>query len=206
MPFTQLPNEGNAGTLQETHKCLRKGGEYTADYMGLDMYLRKSIYVWQDERGSLTIRGLRHKIDPDKVSYIVEEAGYWRKANAIHTWFVQNVQDGHDDCREHYVTRETLASLLAAVTKVLDASELVDGTVANGSPFDAQGNRINYLVDGKVIKDPSVAKELLPTEDGFFFGSTDYDQYYIEDLQNTKKILEKAISDREGDYYYQSSW
>ena len=27
-----------------------------------------------------------------------EEVGYWRKANAIHGWFVRNVQNGKDDC------------------------------------------------------------------------------------------------------------
>ena len=29
---------------------------------------------------------------------IMEMVGYWRKQNAIHNWFVENVQDGIDDC------------------------------------------------------------------------------------------------------------
>ena len=36
---------------------------------------------------------------------------YWRKANAIHGWFVDNVQDGKDDCKEYYVTKEQLQAL-----------------------------------------------------------------------------------------------
>lgn len=37
----------------------------------------------------------------------IEEVAYWRKANEIHNWFVENVQDGEDDCQIH---RELMAS------------------------------------------------------------------------------------------------
>jgi hypothetical protein len=33
------------------------------------------------------------------------EVGYWRKANQIHHWFVENVQDGQDDCSSYEVKR-----------------------------------------------------------------------------------------------------
>jgi len=36
---------------------------------------------------------------------------YWRKANAIHGWFVKNVQDNRDDCRSYYVDSSQLKSL-----------------------------------------------------------------------------------------------
>lgn len=67
------------------------------------------------------------------------------------------------------------------------------------------------MEDGKFIKDPTLAKELLPVREGFFFGNYDektaYDQYYYQDLVDTKKILEEALKDI-GDfsYYYDSSW
>lgn len=87
--------------------------------MGLDMYLSKKTYVkyWEhngDNNYEVTITkgGNPTKIDPKKVSYIVEEAGYWRKANAIHQWFVDNCQGGVDDCRDAYVDREKLEELL----------------------------------------------------------------------------------------------
>ena len=97
--------------------------------MGLDMYLNRRIYVWSEQRGSLKITGLKSKVRPDNVKFIVEEAGYWRKANAIHKWFVQNVQDGNDNCKEYYVSKESMQKLLDTVNKVLEASELVDGNV-----------------------------------------------------------------------------
>jgi hypothetical protein len=44
----------------------------------------------------------------------------WRKANAIHGWFVENVQDGEDECKKTYVGREQLEQLLDLCKQVLD--------------------------------------------------------------------------------------
>ena len=139
------------------------------------------------------------------MNYIIEKAGYWRKANAIHQWFVEHVQDGSDDCQNDYVSKEDMEALLDAVNTVLNASELVEGTITNGYSFE-NGKKTPITKEGKYIKDPTVAKALLPTTEGLFFGSTDYDQYYYQDLVNTKNILEEALEDDEGDYEYQSSW
>ena len=37
----------------------------------------------------------------------------------------------------------------------------------------------------QVIETPLLAAKLLPTQSGFFFGSTDYDEWYIQDLKDT---------------------
>jgi hypothetical protein len=57
-----------------------------------------------------------------------------------------------------------------------------------------------------VIIDKSKAEQLLPSSSGFFFGNTEYDEWYYNDIQNTIEILEKALEDEDGDYYYSSSW
>ena len=54
-------------------------------------------------------------------------------------------------------------------------------------------------------KDPS----LLPPQSGFFFGSTDIDQWYWEDIKNTIKQLKRVseLPDFEQlSFSYQSSW
>jgi hypothetical protein len=79
--------------------------------MGLDMYLTKRIWVSPDERAKLTITGVEG-VKTARVKFILEDAGYWRKANAIHQWFVENVQAGEADCREYYVSRTQLEALL----------------------------------------------------------------------------------------------
>lgn len=139
--------------------------------MGLDMYLEKRTYVknWDFQKPEE-----RHEITVKKGGEIVEEVGYWRKANAVHAWFVENVQDGRDECQTSYVDGGSLRKLLELVNQVL--------------------------------ADHSLAPELLPTKSGFFFGGTNYDEWYFKDLEDTKVILEAALADDSGDYYYHASW
>ena len=40
----------------------------------------------------------------------------------------------------------------------------------------------------EVLKHPEKAEELLPTQEGFFFGTTDYDEWYFNDIQDTIEI------------------
>lgn len=174
--------------------------------MGLDMYLDKKLYIWRDKRKGVSLRGLPTRVKASEVKQIECEAGYWRKANAIHQWFVENVQNGEDDCKEYYVEREQLQELLDTVNKVLDSVKMVKGKIQNGTKFE-NGKSEPILEDGSYIKDPSIAEELLPTTEGFFFGGTAYDQYYVDDLKLTKKILTKALKEpKDWEFYYQSSW
>jgi ABC-type Zn uptake system ZnuABC Zn-binding protein ZnuA len=87
--------------------------------MGLDMYLRSKIYIGANYEHNkiagviyLTKEGKPIKINLDKVTYIIEDCGYWRKSNQIHGWFVDNVQKGTDDCGEYYVSEDKLKELL----------------------------------------------------------------------------------------------
>lgn len=154
--------------------------------MGLDMYLSAKKYMsrYFDEKDSQRINsinelfGLEGDEDNDYGAQVVTfRAAYWRKANAIHQWFVDNVQEGQDDCGEYYVTRDQLKSLMDLCNEIL--------------------------------AEPKRAVELLPTCSGFFFGSTEYDDWYMGDIQFTadriKKILDEPVFEK-ADFYYQSSW
>jgi hypothetical protein len=48
-----------------------------------------------------------------------EEVGYWRKANQIHNWFVNHVQNGVDDCGSYLVTKKQLQELYDTVDAVM---------------------------------------------------------------------------------------
>ena len=184
--------------------------------MGLDMYLNKKTYVqnWNhtkpEHRYSITVLrgGLPvESIKPESIIYIEEQVAYWRKANAIHAWFVRECQDGVDECQTTYVSREKLEELLQDVTTVLASAQTIEGSIHTGTTWDAKGKHEDYE-DGKVIADPTIAHNLLPTQPGFFFGGTDYDQYYIQDLTYTKATLEGILGedDEIGEYYYNASW
>lgn len=182
--------------------------------MGLDMYLNKTYYVknWSymkpEEKHTITIlKGDKpSSIPTDKIKRIDCEVMYWRKANAIHKWFVDNVQGGKDDCDTYDVSIEQLKELLVLCTEVLEKSKIGKGANYAGETWKSGEHTINY-VDGKVITNPQVAESLLPTAGGFFFGCTDYDEGYLQDIEYTKTELEKLLAnDDGGDYEYHSSW
>jgi hypothetical protein len=90
--------------------------------MGLDMYLSRKTYVKHydfkgDKNFQITVKQggeIVPFVQPKKISYLVSEVMYWRKANAIHNWFVENVQGGEDDCGTYDVSKEQLQELIAA--------------------------------------------------------------------------------------------
>ena len=46
---------------------------------------------------------------------------------------------------------------------------------------------------GRVVLNPEICNKMLPTEEGFFFGGTDYDEYYLADIEDTIPMLQKVI-------------
>lgn len=140
---------------------------------------------------------------------IIDNVGYWRKANHIHNWFVANVQDNEDDCDYHNeVTKENLEELLQICNTVLNSCELVEAQVQNGETYK-DGEWIPIMEDGYLVKDPTIAEELLPTQSGFFFGDTSYDKWYVEDIKETIQIIENVLKTTDFSkemIYYISSW
>lgn len=181
------------------------------------MYLHKKTYVknWshQDFKHEVIVKknGKKRKdIDPKKVVYVEEEVACWRKANAIHDWFVKHAGENLDNCQPCSVSREQLVELRDACATVLAGSQMKNGKVKNGYTSSKETNfemKAN-MEDGKYIEDASIAKALLPTQEGFFFGSTDYDQYYYEDIKYTKEVLDEILSVKgdDAEYYYEASW
>ena len=140
---------------------------------------------------------------------IMEQVGYWRKANAIHAWLVNHVQDGEDDCCYHHeCTKEILEDLLDKCYKVLTGSIMMIGQVKNGQQY-VNGEWVDCMEPGKVIINPEVAEELLPSCRGFFFGSTEYDEYYMQDIEDTIKIIKNVLATTDFETQmlaYCSSW
>jgi len=95
--------------------------------MGLDMYLTRKVYVHNYDNDpkkgyyvTVTKDGKPCGIESAKITYVEEEIGYWRKANAIHKWFVDNVQGGKDDCGTYYLNADKLKQLADKCQEVLD--------------------------------------------------------------------------------------
>jgi hypothetical protein len=140
---------------------------------------------------------------------ILQNVAYWRKANAIHKWFVEKVQDGIDNCEEYQVTKSQLEELLDRCIKVIKDSRVVNGKIYDGTSWSKEEGEVEHWIDGKVIADTSTAEALLPTASGFFFGSTGYDEWYLKDITDTIDQLIKILTETDFDnwiVYYHSSW
>lgn len=150
--------------------------------MGLDMYLtaKKFVSDFDFKPDQSKLNGEIKQalgIEPEDYGYVnVElEVAYWRKANQIHAWFVDNVQEGVDNCGSYYVSRDNLTALLELCKKVVETKDA----------------------------------KLLEPKGGFFFGSTDVDDWYFEQVQETVGTLSKILSDdrlSDCSFSYHSSW
>lgn len=152
-------------------------------------------------------------LEGDSYRYIsaFQEVGYWRKANAIHRWFVENVQNGNDDCDYYPVTFDQLAALLDVCERVVNTVKIEKGTVINGQTCSADGEWEPNYEWGEIITNAEEIAELLPTAGGFFFGGTDYDGGYMDDVRSTFEIIWKIPAADSGEnkgvtYFYHSSW
>lgn len=155
--------------------------------MGLDMYLSARKYVSEyfggvpkeDINKAIELLGFNPSdFDRDWPSIEVKlTAIYWRKANAIHNWFVKNVQDGNDDCGRYSVSKDQLLQLQSDCEVVLAF--------------------------------PEKAKFILPTASGFFFGGTEFDEWYFAGVQHARDKIKHILTDpvyADCDFEYQSSW
>jgi hypothetical protein len=156
--------------------------------MGLDMYLTKKTHFYEEPKSDVNfgeLFGAPH-IQTSRISCIEEDVCYWRKSNQIHRWFVENCQDGVDDCKPHSVYIENIKSLLDVIVEILD------------EPSNSKRDQI--------------AREKLPPMAGFFFGSYELYEGYYDDLKDTRKKLTELLKEfaqiDAGDFelFYRSSW
>ena len=205
--------------------------------MGLDMHLNRSIMGFRKADGTISYNSKDYKSDKfgrgNNVTETVEVA-YWRKANMIHRWFVNNVCGGEDDHREYDVTLEDIKNLLGICKNIL---KIVKGTKMF-VPEDQKENYLKQHPDGKLTMTLrntsykffsesseiwwfSLPKEvenkvadLLPTVSGFFFGNTTYGGGYLYQIALTVEVFKQILKeDKEFrkkkiflDYEYRASW
>ena len=140
--------------------------------MGLDMYLDKQKYYYDTEKQPTIqgFEGLKHlKVRANVI--------YWRKSNMIHKWFVDNVQNGDDDCGDYFVTKETLQKLLTLISVTLQMPEIKEETLPTQSGFFFGGVKYDKYYWDELRETEASLKKLLD--------SKDFDEY---------------------SYYYNSSW
>jgi hypothetical protein len=164
--------------------------------MGLDMYLYARKYVstsmdiepegntYEDILASTGL-GIKDLADSAHNSLSISvQAMYWRKANAIHDWFVQNVQDGEDNCGSYEVSREQLAELSALCDKVLKDHDLAQELLPPSEGFFFGGTEL----------------------DEWYFGSLQETKDGIDKLLNPLSPLNSKLGWGGWYFEYSSSW
>lgn len=164
--------------------------------MGLDMYLSARLYIGsygtESKAQMAVLEPVLKELPGITLPYRHADANnsiqvelpvmYWRKANHIHAWFVEHIQDGKDECQYSYVDIDKLRELHDLCSKVFMA------------------------------KTPAFAAEHLPCADGFFFGGSEYDEWYFESTRCTMEALEHLLAQYDAgqlkgwDIYYHASW
>lgn len=156
--------------------------------MGLDMYLKATLTVSQygdkeEQARYNSVKACFPFHDKQGCASITATIKYWRKANAIHAWFVKEVGKNIDECQTMPVSRADITKLITAITTTLSHKDKI--TTENISEFS----------------------DLTPQE-GFFFGSTEADEWYWSDLESTLPVLQQLLEPewKDYDFSYRASW
>lgn len=158
--------------------------------MGLDMYLEREVYVGTRAKSSevttYKFQGMSGdlEIDKSKIKSFKTDVGYWRKANAIHSWFVRNVQDNVDNCESYLVPEEKMILLYEQCSKAYLTKDPTEFQPAEG-----------FFFGGTEI-DEYYWRDILDT---------------MRILEPIVKELRKDWDDRDSltqssDFYYRASW
>ena len=198
--------------------------------MGLDMYLYAEKYIIN---ASKTMAEKFPHYQKDRETYqelnsliggslptpnfggitIAKCVGYWRKANAIHGWIVREVADNVDECQRIDLDRKDLVRLrdecVNALSNRASATPAVETTktIKEGEGIDIAKTIMNeMLAQRENITTLTVDEPLAPIA-GFFFGSTEKDEYYYKDLEYTVETINSLLANGdEWEYYYRASW
>ena len=170
--------------------------------MGLDMYLYGERYIsrnYSDDpiatsNALLTTLKELDLLDDDAIEkeniygYSAKVVvKYWRKAWPIHRWFVENVQNGEDNCGEYRVQTDALQQLLSDCQAVLSAKDDPDIAHDTAWAYIPPSENLEY----NAFEDPREA------------------EYYYYHIERTAKVLKHLLTDKkfeDYDFYYSSSW
>jgi hypothetical protein len=152
--------------------------------MGLDQYLEAERFFWDgyDENDTKLVKALTDQI------YELKRSGRKVKKVVVEAAYWRKCNQIHNWFVENVQNQnDDCGRYYVGRDQLKDLIELIDKAIEN--------------------KDAS----LLPTKSGFFFGNTDINEYYWDQLTYSRNVLDKALKDlfySEGDwsFYYQSSW
>lgn len=128
---------------------------------------------------------------------LFEQTARLVKTNQIFNWFINNVMNGNIDKEYYEVTKEQLSALYETCIKVRDSFTLI--------------GKNKYSNENEYAVDEQIANELLPLmkEVGYFFGPSEYNDFYAEQVIKTIDIVGAILSTTNFDnqvIYFNAIW
>ena len=158
--------------------------------MGLDMYLYRREYIsdwdWQTEAD--------HQKEGEAYKYLMEYMGAERCADSPHA----NVEF----CVAYWRKANAIHKWFCDLDGGKDECQSI--YVSRDDLVRLRG------LAWQVATTPAIASRVLPTKEGFFFGSYDYDEWYMDSMKHTVKQIDSVLAsvpeDSRSDFIYRASW
>ena len=193
-------NGGQTATDGLEEKRVNRNAEFKkvlnlAEKKNLDWF-KKALtpFLWRWEMGKVNekttiadamkvVRDFYPADQEDNWELMLPESGknkyYFRKVNCIYGHALNNDLFEDEGCIALF-DHETMVDVLDLAEEIL-----------------AQPSKEEQLEKGE---------ELLPTQSGFFFGSTDYDDYYLRDIEEVRDKFEVMLKEWDDAYAVIFSW
>lgn len=174
--------------------------------MGLDMYLYASKSINDENVEQIKkLTGTNNLPNGNLIPsiHIQQLVGYWRKVNAVHGWFVNEIAGGDDECQEIQVSKQELENLRDDCIVAL-ANPDRDYQIKNTKVLY---QLMDYLNSLETPIEPATYTNPVPPVDGFFFGSNELTEYYYSQLEYTIDLITNLLElDDDFSFHYQASW
>jgi hypothetical protein len=207
-------------------RLIKNGDKETRDkaVLSLQKYVKRLMggykWYWENLTPDRTTDELLSDIEKLKSSVYKRSDVYFRKVNFVYRFFADDLVD--EAC---VVSRDKVKELVDICTRIQNAAIEAGVLTKNGNLQKRFFYRKDYydLNEGaqtiervRVEKEHAsipkslidLAEELLPTQSGFFFGSTEYNGYYFSDITDCKQQFTKLLKNWKDDevVYNIMSW
>ena len=186
--------------FEERNKAIAELREYIKETMVYDRY-------WKAVSEEKSNKEILDEVKSLKKMFYPHEDVYFRKANFVYRFFHPYLVD--EAC---IVTKDMVNDLLERCDEIIEAAK-EEGLIDENGEIDekyfycrnfydlsteeqnAERNRVHAVNQAMPHEWAETAESLLPTQSGFFFGSTEYDVYYLQDILSCKQQFEKLLAD-----------
>lgn len=132
---------------------------------------------------------------PEMAAHGISDIGYFRKVNFLMAFF-----NYEGNCEYKEIAKSELEDLKERTDRLMACKPVrkvkhwyrTEDAVKKANPVENE----DYWVEKIYSKaDQELAEDLLPTQSGFFYGNTEYNHYYWEDVKEVNEWVEAVLND-----------